>query len=52
MGGTRTVSSGTGSVTTLAWTFAHFAPGERLVFEVDVDRADGTATVDATGDDG
>jgi hypothetical protein len=39
--------NGTGSVTTLAWTFAHFAPGERLVFEVDLDRADGTATVDA-----
>ena len=39
--------NGTGSVTTLSWSFAHFAPGERLVFEVDLDRADGTATVDA-----
>jgi hypothetical protein len=39
--------NGTGSVTTLVWSFAHFAPGERLVFEVDLDRADGTATVDA-----
>jgi hypothetical protein len=39
--------NGTGSVLTLAWSFAHFAPGERLVFEVDLDRADGTATVDA-----
>ncbi|HVH06361.1 MAG TPA: hypothetical protein VNE71_10220 [Myxococcota bacterium] len=39
--------NGTGSVTTLVWSFGHFSPGERLVFEVDLDRADGTQTVDA-----
>ena len=36
-----------GSVTTLVWSFAHFAPGESLVFEADVDPASGDPTVDA-----
>lgn len=39
--------NGTGSVATLVWSFAHFAPGERLVFEVDVDPVSGDPTVDA-----
>lgn len=39
--------NGTGSVQTLVWSFAHFTPGESLVFEVDLDRADGSTTFDA-----
>jgi hypothetical protein len=36
-----------GSVATLVWSFTNFAPGEQLIFEVDVDRAAGAPTVDA-----
>jgi len=36
-----------GSVATLIWSFTHFAPGEQLIFEVDVDRATGPPTADA-----
>jgi hypothetical protein len=39
--------NGSGSVTTLAWSFAHFAPGESLVFEADVDPTSGGPTADA-----
>ncbi|HEY8493742.1 MAG TPA: hypothetical protein VIN04_07590 [Myxococcota bacterium] len=39
--------NGTGSVRTLVWSFEHFTPGESLVFEVDLDRADGSVTWDA-----
>lgn len=39
--------NGSGSVTTLVWSFTHFAPGESLVFEVDVDPVSGGPTVDA-----
>jgi hypothetical protein len=36
-----------GSVTALVWSFSNFAPGEQLIFEVDVDRAAGPPTADA-----
>jgi len=36
-----------GSVATLIWSFTDFAPGEQLIFEVDVDRAAGPPTADA-----
>ncbi len=36
-----------GSVATLIWSFSNFAPGEQLIFEVDLDRATGNPNVDA-----
>lgn len=36
-----------GSVAALIWSFTDFAPGEQLIFEVDVDRATGPPTADA-----
>lgn len=39
--------NGVGSVATLVWSFTNFAPGEQLIFEVDVDRATGPPTADA-----
>ena len=39
--------NGSGSVATLVWSFTGFAPGEQLIFEVDVDPVSGGPTADA-----
>ena len=41
------MSNGSGSVATLIWSFSNFAPGDRLIFEVDVDPVSGNPTADA-----
>lgn len=39
--------NGGSSVTTLTWSFAHFAAAEWLIFETDIDRSPGNPAVDA-----
>ncbi len=39
--------NGSGSVPTLIWSFSRFAPGKKLIFEVDVDPVSGNPTADA-----